>query len=218
MFTALPVLDELIKPLPEGWVVEFFGDWDVIEVLLHRAAVALSAFGRVYVVFTQDFGGLNPYLMGRLSKVLRSDLSNVFIARAFKVEDTLALLKEAAEEGVKEVLIADPYLHLPNDPRKYWLGTAVTAGIRELVRSGAEVAVFNRVSRFGRFLPEGGNYHHHSIHVLVRLSRGSVSVRADLIKHPLKPHVIKYFRFADLYRGSGASGRTLLDWVGKGGA
>jgi len=211
--TAVPALDHLVTPLPSGLAVEFFGDWSIVNVLMHRVAVVNAVSDKVAVVLTQDFGGLDPYLMTRLVRVFRARCGEVLVARGFKVEDTLALFDRVLAQGFQKVLVVDPYLHLPNDPRKYWLGTAVTAGIRKLIHGGVEVAVFNRVSKFGTRAPEGGTFHHHSIHVLVRLSKGRLGVRAELIKHPMKPYTVTYFRPEDLLNPPTVR-RTLLEWLG----
>ena len=211
--TAIPALDWLVSPLSGGWAVEFFGDWSVVNVLMHRVAVVNAVSDRVAVVLTQNSGGLDPYLMARLVRILRTRCGEVLVARGFKVEDTLALFDKVLAEGFRKVLVVDPYLHLPSDPKKYWLGTAVTAGVRKLIHSGVEVVVFNRVSRFGTRAPEGGSFHHHSIQVLVRLSKGKLGIKAELVKHPMKPYTVTYFKPEDLLAPPTAR-RTLLEWLG----
>ncbi len=216
MRTGIPQLDSVVGEVPDGWIVEYYGDWGVVNALMHRV-IALTAveFGGVAVVLTQEFGGLNPYLIVRLAKFFgggREVLEKVFVARAFKLEDTVALLEEAVEARPGRVVIVDPYLHLSSDPRTYWRATPITGYLRAFAASGSEVTVFNRVSKFGARLPEGGNFHHHSVHVLVSLTRLGRSVRAELIKHPLKPYATTYFPLTDILKPPDRRA-TLLKWL-----
>ncbi|MCD6323674.1 MAG: hypothetical protein J7L55_01000 [Desulfurococcales archaeon] len=208
----MPLIDRLASPVFTGWIVEYFGDWGVVNLLMHRVIAANAAGDGVAVVLVQDFGGFNPYLVRRFCMFFGTDFSKVVVSRAFKLEDALAALSAALREGFSRVVVADPYLHLPQDPRRYWEATPLTAGLRALAQGGAEVAVFNRVSRFGSYRPEGGNFHHHSTHVMIRFRKGRRGIRVDLVKHPLKPEETVYIDVKDIYLPR--SRPTLTKWVG----
>ncbi len=210
--SRVPVIDELINPVFRGWIVEYFGDWEVVSLLMHRVIAANSVGGGVAVILVQDFGGFNPYLVRRLCRAFGTDFGKVAVSRAFKHEDVLAVMDVALREGFSKVVVSNPYLHLPSKPEAYWRATPLTARLRALAQGGAEVAVFNRISRFGRLRPEGGNFHHHSTQVMVRLARGRVGVRVDLIKHPFKPGGTAYVDLRDIYDPTPRT--TLSKWLG----
>ena len=213
MLTGVYALDRFIDEVPSEWIVEFYGSWEIVEALMHRVVALNSDNSRVAVVITQEFGGLDPYRILRMVKTFRMGEGEILFARAFKIEDTLALLELAVRKGFPRVVVVDPYLHLGNNPREYWLATAITSRIRKILARGSEVALFNRVSKFGEFLPEGGNYHHHTVHVLIRLSRGHRSVKAELVKHPFRPYSVTYFSPAELFTPPAFGKGSLLTWL-----
>jgi hypothetical protein len=215
LVTGITELDELMGYIPSDWLVEFYGDWKIVNILLHRMVI-LNAKGGVLVAYTQKHVGLDPSLLKKLSRRLEKTWSkgDVLLARAFKVEDTIELLSKISMASQKRVFVVDPYLHIPRTPEKYYVATKVTAGLRKIARAGKEVAIFNRISRYGYLRPEGGNYHHHSIHVMIRLWPTKYGVRATLIKHPLKTTESVIFPYSSLTAASGrwSGQRRLIEW------
>lgn len=214
VFTGIPQLDRLTEGVPSHWVVEFYGDWKVVNALLHRAAVLNSGNGLV-IALTQEFGGLNPYLINRLAKAFGMTTDNIFVARAFKLEDTVELLKELRNSPVMTVFVVDPYLHTPQKPSGYWRASKITALIRTLVeKHRKEVTVFNRISKFGKYLPEGGSFHHHTVHVMIRLTLTASNrwVRAEIVKHPIRPWTEVKFPKKYLTTPE-APAHTLAEWI-----
>lgn len=177
------MLDRFIAPLPKVWAVEFYGVESVVTTLMHRVAACRARVGDVAIAIVQDFGGLNPYMLRYFTKVLGSDLSRVKVSRAFRGPDVPALLK-SVPRWVDTAVIRTPFLFSPQTPAEYSRLTPITASIKKLIDSGINVAVFNAVSKFGRYLPEGGNYHHHVLHAVIRL--WDVDRRrfgAEIVKH-----------------------------------
>ena len=71
-------IDSLIGDAPWNWVIEFYsGDEKVLNLLFHHVIVYNSRFSRVYVVVYRDFGGLNPYLITRLSRMMKGYVDGV---------------------------------------------------------------------------------------------------------------------------------------------
>ncbi len=187
--TGIYILDNLIGSIPKYWITEFYGDKGVIDSLLHYVTAYRSRFGRVLVLLNKDFGGLDPYTVTRLARVLGGDSLRIDVGRGFRFSDTIEILGEAGGmEGYESVMLVYPYYHMPRGLKGYSLATRVTGLARELAVSGHLVFLFNTVSRMGGWMPEGGHYHHHSVHVIVRVDRlrnGRIGVR--LVKHPSRP-------------------------------
>lgn len=184
--TGLPSLDALIEPLQWNWIVEFYGSERSVRIVYHHVVAEATRYGRVAVVHIQEFGGLNPYLIARLAKVRRSSPENVLVARGFRLRDVPRLIDEAVDTGARTLVVVDPYLYAPRDWRMYSLLNRITGALRRASEK-ARVVVANRATRFNSgFLPEGGNYHHHSVHVIVRLDPSRRGLIASLLKHPGK--------------------------------
>lgn len=184
--TGLPSLDTLLEPLRRGWIVEFYGYEGGVRLVYHHAVAEAARRGMVAVVHVQEFGGLNPYLLTRLSKIRGSDPENILVARGFRLADVPRLVDDAVETGAETIVVVDPYLYAPRSWRMYSLLTRVTAAIRRAA-GRARVVVANRATRFNKgYLPEGGSFHHHSIHVIVRLDPSRRGVLATLVKHPAR--------------------------------
>ncbi len=208
--TGVRALDEMIGDLP---FVEFFGDWEVVKLLFHRFIVEHS--GEIEVLLTQEFGALDTTALRRLSRNLgvRPEAS---LSRSFSLQSTVELIRGALATEPPVAAVVDPYLYAPSDPSGYGALTPVTSALRELGGRKA-VAVFNRVSRFGRRTPEGGTYHHHSIPVIVELSASPSVLGARIVKHPSSPPRRVLFSYAEVYgtpvRGPGQQTR-LTAWAG----
>ncbi len=181
-------LDGLLQPLPRAWSVEFYGEKRVLHGLLHRVVACRARYGPVAVALVQEFGGLDPYEVRRHARALGSSVDRVYVARAFRLEAVPGLI-DSVPATTSTVVVVDPYLYSPLSPTSYDKLTPVTAAIRRAVARGVNVVVFNSPSRFGSGLrPEGGHFHHHSIHVIARVSRcGRRRLHVELVKHPHKP-------------------------------
>ncbi len=177
------MLDRFIAPLPEIWAIEFYGADSVVTTLMHRVAACRARRGDVAIALVQNFGGLNPYMLRYFTKVLGSGLDRIKVSRAFRAEDVPTLLR-SVPQWVDTVVVRTPFLFSPQTPEEYSRVTPIVAAIKKLIDSGVRVAVFNTVSKFGRFLPEGGNYHHHVMHAVVRLWEiDRKRFGAEIVKH-----------------------------------
>ncbi len=185
MITCIELLDVFLQPLRREWILEFYGDREITQKLMHRVAACLSRYGDTYLYINQLFGGLNPYMLRRIARtIVNADLDRIYVSRGLRLEDFLKLSIRHCR-GFDSVVVVDPYLH--TDPAKGFLTqyTLVTSAIRRL-SSQARVVVFNRVSRAGSYMPEGGSFHHHTVHVIVRSYLRGRSSCFELIKHPAK--------------------------------
>ncbi|MCE4624545.1 MAG: DNA recombination/repair protein RecA [Desulfurococcales archaeon] len=182
---GIPSIDFVVSPTPsKGWIIELYGS--AAMLLAHHAIAEAAGRGLVAVVHVQDFGGFDPYLVRRLARARGVSVDNVLIARAFRLQDVAPLVEEASRTGARTVVVIDPYHYTPRSPRDYWRLTPITAALRNAARR-ALVVVANRVGKYGRLLPEGGNFHHHSVHVIVRAWETGRGVMLELVKHPYKP-------------------------------
>ncbi len=211
--TGVRALDEMVGALP---FVEFFGDWEAVKLLLHRFIVEHS--GALEILITQEFGALDTTTLRRLGRNL-GVRPEATLSRSFSLQSTVELLRGALATEASVAAVVDPYLYAPSDPSGYGELTPITAALRALGGRKA-VAVFNRISRFGRRAPEGGTYHHHSIPVIVELSANAAAVSARIVKHPSLPPRRVLFSYAEIYgervRGPGQQTR-LTAWTGLGG-
>ena len=184
--TGIDGLDRLVSPLRRGWIVEFYGGEATLRLVYHRAIAEASRRGRVAVVHVQEFGGLNPYLLSRLARIAGGSVDNIVVSRAFRLGDVAGLIRRAVETGAETIVVVDPYLYAPRSWRGYARLSPITAALREAA-ARATVVVANRATRYGsHWLPEGGGFHHHSVHVMVRLQPARRGVLAVLVKHPWK--------------------------------
>ncbi|MCE4606128.1 MAG: hypothetical protein F7B59_02200 [Desulfurococcales archaeon] len=187
--TGIYPLDSLIGSIPRYWILEFYGEESVVSSLLHYITAYRSRFGSVLVLLNKDFGGLDPYTVMRLTRILNGDSLKIDVGRGFRFSDTVKLLRKAGNsKDYDSLVIGYPYFHMPRGLKGYSKATEVTGLARELSMEDIRVFLFNHVSHMGVWMPEGGNYHHHSIHVIVRVDkvRGE-RIRARIIKHPSKP-------------------------------
>ncbi|MCE4604398.1 MAG: hypothetical protein F7B20_05490 [Aeropyrum sp.] len=186
--TCIEGADRLLNPLPEPYAAEIYGSWRLVNSIMHKSIACLSREGPVAVILVQEFGGLDPYLVGRHAKILGGDLSRVLLSRAFKPE-TIPHAIDSIPEGVRKAVVVDPFLFAPDSPRDYWRLTPIVSAFKRALGRGISIAVFNRETAFGRgFLPEGGKFHHHTLHAIARVSRcGARSLKLELVKHPHRP-------------------------------
>ena len=211
--TGVQALDRMIGGLS---FVEFFGEWEAIRILLHRFIVEHS--GELEILLTQEFGALDTIALRRLGKNLGVKPEAV-LSRSFSLQSTIEFLRGAVTSTVPVVAVVDPYLFAPKGAEGYGDLTPITAALRELGLKKS-VAVFNRRSQFGRGLPEGGTYHHHSVPVLVEVTATPSALSARIVKHPSSPPDRVLFSYAEVYgtRTAGPGKQTLLtEWTGRGG-
>ncbi|MEM1611071.1 MAG: hypothetical protein QXQ57_05450 [Sulfolobales archaeon] len=210
--SCVEAIDGLLEPLEPGWFVEFYGVWDLIYLLAHRSVACLSARDHVYVYVNQLFGGLDPYLLGRLAKILGGDLSRIYFSRGLRLEDLESFSKDSSYDGY--LVVIDPYLHADPGSMGFEIYTKITSWIRRIGVS-RNVVLFNRITRYGSQRPEGGGFHHHSVHIMIRILRKGVGIYGELIKHPARPSARAVFSIEDLYGGGGrwVGRRHLLEWA-----
>ncbi len=197
------MLDRFIAPLPEVWAIDFYGTDSVVTTLMHRVTACRARWGHVAVALVQDFGGLNPYMLRYFTKVLGTSLDRVIVSRAFRSEDVPTLLR-SVPQWVDAVVVRTPFLFSPQTPEEYSKVTPIVAAIKKLIDSGIKVAVFNTVSKFGRFLPEGGNYYRHVMHAVVRLWEiDKKRFGAEIVKHAWRAPGMTILPKAEVMRGWG---------------
>jgi hypothetical protein len=212
--SCVEAIDRLIDPLEVGWFVEFYGNWDLIYMLAHRSIVCLSSRGDVYVYVNQLFGGLDPFMLSRFSKILGGDLSRIYFSRGLRLEDLESFSQSSSLDG--DLVIIDPYLHADPHSMGFEIYTKITSWIRRLGISG-NIVIFNRISRWGAYKPEGGGFHHHSVHILVRLWKGVSGLYCELVKHPAKPPSRASTALEELEGGGSrwVGRRHLLEWASR---
>lgn len=211
--TGVKALDDLVGGTS---FAEFFGKWETVNLLAHRFIVENS--GEVEVLLTQNFGALDTQLLRRMGKNL-GKRPEAEIARSFSLVSTVELLRGALDSEPAVAAVVDPYLFAPKDWRGYGLLTPITAAMRQLA-TRKPVVVFNRATQFGSQVPEGGEYHHSSIPVIVELTATPKALLATLLKHPASPPRRVWAPVAELYGervGSVGCQTLLTDWQGRGG-
>lgn len=183
--TGLTQLDELVNPLYRHWIVELYGDQQVVLRILHYMVAYRSSVDKVYVLLNIEFGGLDTLYMVRLCRIFNCRLDNIYVSRAFRLDDTARVLEDLADLSSSLVLLVYPYSYVPVDPSRYHEATRIT-GLVSKIATRNQVVLFNATTRHGRYMPEGGSFHHHIVKVIVRLARRGGSIIAELIKHPAK--------------------------------
>ncbi len=186
--TCINRLDKLLNPLPEKWIIEFYGRERDLWSLMHRSIACLSRKGNVAVLVVQDFGGFNPYLVEKFARILGGDVSRIIVSRVFDRETT-SQAGSSIPEDVDYFVIIDPFLYGASRLDEYWVNSRISGMISKVFHNGRSVLVFNRATRYGsHYLPEGGSLHHHIVHVLVRVKRlsGKKSLLVELVKHSFR--------------------------------
>jgi hypothetical protein len=204
--TGIRALDEVLADTP---FIEFFGDWSPVSLLAHRFMAQNSGD----VVLTQEFGGINTYLVERISKNI-GEKPELRIVRAFSLETTIEALQLALESKSQLATVIDPYHYAPRDWREYSALTKITASLRALSLTKS-VVVFNRSSKFGSKAPEGGAFHSSSVPVLIRVSASNRSLYATIVKHPALPQKRVSFTYTELYglNKNWGEQRFLSEWL-----
>ncbi len=212
---GVPALDHMLESV--GYA-EFYGEWTHVRLLAHRY-IAHNPGCRV--ILTQEFGGLNPYLVETMAQ--RMGVAAHFqLRRSFSLETTIDLVLQAAEEDMDSpVVVLDPYLYSPSDWRMYPKLTRLVGALRRLAQA-APLVVFNRPSRFAARLPEGGHFNRSSSQALFRVSgcAGRVGIHVNTMKHPARPREWTCIPYTEIYgygdyatwRKWGAQ-RLLLEWL-----
>ena len=180
-------IENIDKILEGNERVEFYGNWEDVLFLAHRA-VASSA--PINVVIVQEFGKFDPFLVKKFQRIT-GNYGEIVIRRAFKAED----VKPTIDSFQGEVIVIDPYFHRKNY-------TVITSALRR------NVWVFTREVNG---LPQGGAFNHHSMHVIVRVSSSKWGYRFYIKKHPLMPELEIPISIEGIYRGEEYKG--LLAWV-----
>jgi len=214
--TCSRAIDAFVGDLRRPWALEFYGNPRIVQSLMHRSIACLSRKGRVAVALIQEFGGLDPYLIGRYARMLGSTTRNILVARAFKLESVPHLLS-TLPEGTGHLVVVNPYLYAPDSPLDYHLLTPVSASIKKALDSGLNVLVFNTPTRYGGgYLPEGGNLHHHLLQVIVKVGRcRRTGILLETVKHAFRPPSRACVSFAEVGISWGGQ-RPLLEWLWRG--
>lgn len=173
--TGIAGLDALLSDV--GFA-EFYGEWDGVSLIAHR----FIAENGCDVVLTQEFGGINSYLLDKICKNI-GKTPTFRVMRAFGLESTFEAIKEAANSASDVVAVVDPFHFAPKKWFMYSDLTKIVAAIRGLAQNRL-VAVFNRVTQFGKILPEGGLFHHSSVPAIVRVEKERLGFAVQLMKHP----------------------------------
>lgn len=214
MLTGLKHVDELLSPISKEWIVEFYGDPYLVSRLMHYVMAYRSRNDVVYVLFNQEFGGLDTLYFVKLCRMLDCRLENIVVSRSFRLNDTISALESLLKVENTVILLLYPYNYLPKDPVFYTEATRITGLISKLALSN-QVLLFNTVSKYGRKMPEGGSLHHHLVKVIVRVERSGRTMHFKLVKHPVKPGgwrsiplVLLEEPVVDYRRG-----KTIMDWI-----
>jgi hypothetical protein len=214
---GIPTIDHLAGCLPGGAISEIYGDFDLILHASYIAVASLHCRGGAALGIVQDNQmTYDLYAVRTFLRIMGCSEDGLLISRAFKIEDAVEMIKEAISIPAENLVIFDPYVHSPLQPKEYWRLTPLTAALRKAIVSGKRIVLLNRVTKFGRFLPEGGKMHHHAISVIIKLERnGKKSYRAFLVKHPSKPEASASGSIRELYEVSREWGGQylLLEWL-----
>jgi hypothetical protein len=180
LYTGVDGLDRFVAGFS---LAEIYGEWNTVNNLFHTV---LSQTGGD-VILTQKFGGLDPYLISRMSAA-RFSRPRIRLIRAFSTKDTIESLNQCVGEVKEPLFVIDPYLYSPKTWREYSELTPLTAALRDASKS-RNVMVFNRITRFGSLSPEGGMFHASSIPVLIRVESLRRTLRFTVVKHPALPNL-----------------------------
>lgn len=190
--TGVKPIDELIEPMKKEWVAEIYGDEKIVLDVAHHTMVYRSIYSEVYVVLNIEFGGIEVPYLTKLCRIHNCNLDNVYISRAFRLQDTVDTLQSLLQVENKLIIVIFPYNYVQPSPTNYTEATRITGIISKLSQAN-QVILFNKMSRFGYKLPEGGSFHHHLVKIIIKLIQKNKWIIAELIKHPIKPHGIRVF-------------------------
>jgi len=149
----------------------------------------------------------------RLCRIFECRMDNIMVSRSFRLNDTVKILEDLAAEKDSVVVLVFPYNYLPSDPSKYSEATRIT-GLLTRISVFNQVVIFNTISRYGYFMPEGGSMHHHAVKIIVRMARRNGRIVSQIVKHPVKSEGIRVFSEKLLETGVVVnSSRSLLAWI-----
>ncbi|MDP8003466.1 MAG: hypothetical protein ACP5I6_05510 [Caldisphaera sp.] len=191
--TNIIPLDRLLDPIDEGKSFEIYGTWRAVLSIAHKTIASLSKYGRVGVIYIQDFGYLDPYLIHKHADMIGGNFDDIYISRAFRRDEIADLINSVKHIGIKSLVIIDPYLFSPQSYLNYSILTPITGSLKELLSYGITVSIFNRETSLGRYLPEGGKFHHHELHAIIKINPYRNGFQAVLIKHYAKRTPIASF-------------------------
>lgn len=167
ILTGIAGLDKLLNGGIEREVItEFCGpDWRTITLFLHKFLVNVAKQHKVAVIYNQNFGGIDPYLIIRLSKSMGLNWisidNNINVIRTFKPDDVVNAINDANEQII---FIVDPFLNA-----NHWLKKAQIIGeIYRLMINNHTVIIFNRKINSNIL---GGHFHNHIIHYIFLIKR-----------------------------------------------
>jgi hypothetical protein len=210
--TGIKQIDELLNPLDKQWITEFYGDFDLVLRVMHYIMAYKSSENTVHVVLNVEFGGIDTLYLIKLCRIFDCKLDNIMVSRAFRLNDAVKILEDLASRNDSIILLAFPYNYLPFNPAKYTEATKVT-GIIAKISALNQVILFNTISKYGNYLPEGGNFHHHMVKVIVRLKKSKGIIYAELLKHPVKQGGRRIFTEKILdHPLHSLKQRTIIDW------
>ncbi|MEM3670246.1 MAG: hypothetical protein QW767_00665 [Thermoprotei archaeon] len=188
--TGIEKLDSLLNEIT---FAEFYGEWDCVNLLAHRF-LAENGGG---AVLTQEFGGINTYLLSKINRNIGKSHS-IQLVRAFGLDSTLEALNKSLSSDFETVAVIDPFHYAPKKWFIYSDLTKITAAIRRLGQTKL-VAVFNRSSQFSKLIPEGGTFHHSSIPAIIKVEKGRLEIVARILKHPALESRTVRFSYAEAY-------------------
>ncbi|MEM0021197.1 MAG: hypothetical protein QW039_01920 [Fervidicoccaceae archaeon] len=216
--TGIPTIDQIIGCIPTGAIAEIYGE--ELDLVLRASYIATANFhcngGAALGIVQERAMNYDIYMLRMMLRALGCSEDGLLISRAFRLEDAIGMIREAISLKLGTIVIIDPYVHSPKYPREYWKLTPLTASFREAIAKGKRIVLFNRITKFGRYLPEGGKMHHHSASILVKIERrGSRSYRAILIKHPSRPEssALGAIRELNEVRREWEGQYLLLEWL-----
>ena len=215
MITGISIVDDALGHVPRHWMIEFYGDDRIVDLVMHYTVAFRSRYDTVYLVINTDFGGLDPYLVSRLTRRLGGSIDNIMVSRAFRTNDLIGVL-ETLENASGTLVVKYPFTFIAQSLRGYREATRIVGVLRRL--SGRlRVVLFNTKSRLGR-IAEGGKYHSHSVHVLVELRRRGDRGYLYLRKYPGPREGLCSSFPLELLEGWGPWGvqRRLTEWLSIG--
>lgn len=211
--TGIRQLDELVHPFNPSWVLELYGDPRVVLRVAHYTMAYRSVESTLHVLLNLEFGGLDTLYLVKLCRIFNCNLDNIVVSRAFRLSDTIGALEELSFKRSVVALLVFPYNYLSKNPLEYTEATRITGLISKIALSN-QVLLFNTVSKFGRYRPEGGSFHHHAVKVSVKLTRRGDILVAELTRHPVRGYAVRTIHTTILeHPVRQHAEKTLLDWL-----
>ncbi|MEM4976590.1 MAG: hypothetical protein QXT64_04620 [Desulfurococcaceae archaeon] len=211
--TGITQIDELIDPFCKHWITEIYGESTPVVSIMHYVMAYRSREDQVYVLLNLEFGGIDSLYLVKLCRIFNCNLENILVSRAFRLSETVKALEELSQVRNSLILLVYPYNYVSVDPRKYHEATRIT-GLISKVASSNQVVLFNAVTRYGKYMPEGGSFHHHVVKVIVRVIKRGNSLIAELVKHPVKEKHWRIIPLSVLKHPVREQGKTtILRWI-----